>query len=1330
MPLPTDPMLAQQWHLRNNTPGLLDLNVFGVWDASEGPSYNGAGTRTVVIDDGFDYLHSDLAPNYDTGLDFDFEFNTLDPFGSPSASHGTAVSGIIGAAANGSGVVGVAYGTSLVGYRTAGFITDAWLQDIRDAISNAAVSAQGDVVNISQGIANDANSEFGFGYNAVRFDEIETSIGTAVNSGRGGLGTTIVKSAGNSRSDNYDVNADDWTNDTRQVVVAAVDQNGFVSSYSSYGAAVLVSGFGTPGEVVTTDRTGAAGYNGTDFTSGFNGTSSAAPMVTGIVGLMIDANASLGWRDVQEILAVSARHVGTAVGGGIGGSERYAWQWNGSDTWNGGGQHFSNDYGYGLVDGLAAVRLAETWLLTGTSAATTPTQSSASLDLVNSNVVIPDGNLTGTSFLAGFGGNIVVERMTVQVTFSTTFLADMEIYLISPDGSVSELIRDNAGGADFNGSWTFETQAFRGEDLAGTWTVRIVDDAGGDVLAVTDLVVTGYGAATTDDRYIFTNEYSDYAGVGGHLTAISDSNGGTDTVNAAAVSSGSDIRLDGTNGVIDGVTVSFSGIENAIGGDGADTITGNGGNNQLFGMRGADAINGGSGTDTLTGGTGNDTLNGGSFHDFAYGGDGDDLFQSTNFDFLDSVYGGTGHNTLDLSGMSSYGFTVNLATTTYDYTAGIGGPYVVQDVQDVIGSNQDDVITGDGAANVLNGSGGNDTLNAGAGIDTVFGGEGDDSLIYSYGDAFDHFNGGNGTDTASFNWDASILYDLNLGFYSDAPLSYTRDLIGIENVLSLGSGHDTMIGNADNNLLDGGAGNDSISSGGGSDTMIGGTGNDIYVTDGSDTITELVGEGIDWVKSQVSIILAANVEYLDLLGGFSALNGTGNAMNNRIIANGADNTIAGGAGNDTMIGGAGNDFISGGADADSLVGGTGNDTYVTDGLDTITEAAGAGTDTVQSTVSYGLGANLENLQLLGGGTAITGTGNALDNIITGNAANNSLNGGAGNDTLIGGAGNDTLSGGADVDSMSGGADDDTYYTDGTDTITEAASGGIDTVISTANLGLGLNLENLTLAGAATNATGNSLDNVLTGNGLANLMNGGGGTDTLIGGAGNDTLIGGAGVDSLSGGANDDTYQSDGLDTIVEALGGGIDTVESTGNYALALNVENLVLVGGAALNGTGNALGNQLTGNAFNNTFNGGAGNDTIVGGGGDDTLNGGADADFLNGGLGADQLNGGTGADAFIFTAALGAGNIDTIVGFSVVDDTIRLENAVFTGLAVGGLVAAAFKANLSGLATDASDRIIYETDTGFLYFDSDGTGAASRVQFASLAVGLGLTNLDFTVI
>ena len=428
MPIPTDPLLASQWHLNNTTAGLLDLNVFGVWNPTEGPAYTGAGTRTVVVDDGFDYTHPDF-DNYNQGLDLDFDAlnngsngdNDFDPFGLPGDSHGTAVAGIIGAAADGAGAVGVAHGTELVGYRTAGFISDGWLQDIRDSIHSRSHLLIGRChKHQPEHLRRHLLSEFGVGYNAVRFDEIETSIGTAVNSGRSGLGMTIVKAAGNSRSDIFDVNADDFTNDTRQVVVAAVDQNGFISSYSSYGAAILVSAFGTPGEIVTTDRVGGAGYTGADFYSGFNGTAAAAAMVSGIVSLMYDANAFLGWRDVQTILASSARQVGSEVGAGRVGSERYAWNFNAASTWNGGGQHFSNDYGYGLVDALSAVRLAETWLFGGASAATSGNESTNVMDVLNAVTVIPDGIGTGQSFTGTAAFDNIIERVTVQMTFNTT----------------------------------------------------------------------------------------------------------------------------------------------------------------------------------------------------------------------------------------------------------------------------------------------------------------------------------------------------------------------------------------------------------------------------------------------------------------------------------------------------------------------------------------------------------------------------------------------------------------------------------------------------------------------------------------------------------------------------------------------------------------------------------------------------------------------------------------------------------------------------------------------------------------------------------------------
>ena len=307
--------------------------------------------------------------------------------------------------------------------------------------------------------------------------------------GRGGLGTVIVKAAGNSRAQSYDVNADPWAHDTRQVVVAAVDRSGSVSYYSSYGAAVLVSAFGTPGEVVTTDRSGDAGYEKGHYTRTFNGTSAATPMVSGIAALMLDANPRLGWRDVQSILANSARHVGSEVGSRPRNEESHVWVWNGSENWNGGSRHFSNDYGYGLVDALTAVRLAETWLLTGTAAATSGNEAQQAIDLVDAETAIPDGDAVGTTFSAKAASSLMVERVAVEMAFATTYVGDLRVYLTSPSGTESELVSNVAAVQPIDGSWTFESQAFRGEVARGDWSVRVVDALSYDTLSVSDIVV-------------------------------------------------------------------------------------------------------------------------------------------------------------------------------------------------------------------------------------------------------------------------------------------------------------------------------------------------------------------------------------------------------------------------------------------------------------------------------------------------------------------------------------------------------------------------------------------------------------------------------------------------------------------------------------------------------------------------------------------------------------------------------------------------------------------------------------------------------------------------
>ena len=220
--------------------------------------------------------------------------------------------------------------------------------------------------------------------------------------------------------------------------------------------------------------------------------------------------------------------------------------------------------------------------------------------------------------------------------------------------------------------------------------------------------------------------------------------------------------------------------------------------------------------------------------------------------------------------------------------------------------------------------------------------------------------------------------------------------------LNGGAGNDTLSGLAGNDILNGGAGNDTLDGGAGNDTMNGGLGNDTYLVDSTaDVINENANEGTDTVQSSVSYTLGNNLENLTLTG-TAAINGTGNALDNVLTGNSAINTLTGGAGNDRLDGGAG---------ADTLIGGTGDDLYIVDNTgDKVTENANEGTDTVQSSVTWTLGNNLENLTLTGT-TAINGTGNSLANVLIGNAGNNVLDGGAGNDDLWGGAGTDTLKGG-------------------------------------------------------------------------------------------------------------------------------------------------------------------------------------------------------------------------------------------------------------------------------------------------------------------------------
>ena len=640
------------------------------------------------------------------------------------------------------------------------------------------------------------------------------------------------------------------------------------------------------------------------------------------------------------------------------------------------------------------------------------------------------------------------------------------------------------------------------------------------------------------------------------------------------------------------------------------------------------------------------------------------------------------------------------------------------------GTTNNDTLTGTTGRDYLYGFAGIDTLNGGLGADTMVGGLGNDT--YAVDNAGDNVVelAGEGTDTVQ----SSISYTLadnveNLTLTGTAAINGTGNALG--NVLT---------GNVANNVLTGSDGNDTLNGGAGADTLIGGAGNDIYVIDNAgDVVVELVGGGTDTVQSSISYTLADNVENLTLTG-TAAIHGTGNALGNVITGNSGSNVLTGGDGNDGLNGGAG---------ADTLIGGGGNDTYTVDNAgDTVVELASEGTDLVNASVSYTLAGNVENLTLTGT-AAINGMGNALANVLAGNAAANTLSGGDGDDTLNGGAG---------ADGLIGGADNDTYVVDNTgDLVTELAGGGVDTVQSIISYSLATNVENLTLTGtAATNATGNELDNVMLGNSAAN---------TLTGGAGNDTLNGGAGADAMLGGAGNDLYVVDNAgDVVTELADEGTDRVNSSVSYALGTNIENLTLTGTTAINATGNELANMLTGNSGNNILSGGAGADTMIGGLGNDsftvdntgdvivelagegtdtvssaisytvganvenltltgtgnlTATGNGLANVLRGNAGDNVLDGGAGADTLIGSAGIdtyyvdNAGDITTEAAFAGTDTVIAsLSWTLATNLE--NLTLASGTSNINATGNSAANVLIGNAGGNTL----DGKAGADSMQ------------------
>ncbi|MFO0975355.1 MAG: S8 family serine peptidase [Planctomycetaceae bacterium] len=458
--IPNDPLFSQQWHLQNTgqTGGTVgaDANVTSVWD-----NYLGRNVVIGVVDDGLEITHPDLAANYVAGLSFDFVGNDPDPSPTATDDHGTAVAGVAAGRGNNSlGVSGAAPEAKLAGLRLLGANQTATTE------SSALGSAGIDISNNSWGPADN-------GIIAVLPPQVAATLQNGTSTGRGGLGRVYVWAGGNGRQSLDYVNYDQYASSRYVIAVGALDHNGRQASYSESGASLLVSAYSssTPGPgIVTTDLTGDNGYNSTgsgdgdslpvDYTSTFGGTSSAAPLVSGVVALMLEANPQLTYRDVMDILARTAAKNDPT-----------------DSDWvnNGAGLHVNHKYGFGAIDAQAAVNLALNHRPLGTLQTT-------SSGLVTTNLSIPDNSPSGVSATVTSLSRLTLEHVELTINATHTWRGDLTITLTSPSGTTAVLAETRiVDSGDNYQNFTFTTTRFWGESATGTWTVNVSDQQALDI---------------------------------------------------------------------------------------------------------------------------------------------------------------------------------------------------------------------------------------------------------------------------------------------------------------------------------------------------------------------------------------------------------------------------------------------------------------------------------------------------------------------------------------------------------------------------------------------------------------------------------------------------------------------------------------------------------------------------------------------------------------------------------------------------------------------------------------------------------------------------------
>lgn len=917
--VPSDPLFSQQWHFAGNAK--VDINITEAWDY-----YSGAGVKFGVYDDGIDDNHVDLAANYDASRHV--RVNTV--FDDPTVynsgdAHGTAVAGLIAARqGNGAGGVGGSFNGRLTGVDIFGPGGTSYLF--------GAMNEQDrfDVTNHSWGwVGAFADNKLNSGWSSFF-----AGLQDAAANGRSGLGTIQMVAAGNDRTGYDNTNTSNFTSSRFVNAIAAIANDGEISYYSNPGASLLVSSPSNGGSqgITTTDYTGSVGYSAGDYTSGFGGTSAATPIASGVVGLMLEANRALGYRDVAEILAITARQIGSPEAAGEGAALR-PWQFNGAENWNNGGMHFSHDYGFGLIDAFAAVKLAESWNLQQTFANEVMVSASNT-----TSGAVPDNNATGLSRTVNLtpatGAPITIETIEVQINWSSphTWAGDLVIELISPDGTTSYLL-DRAGGSADLGSWTFTTRAHLGELATGNWTVRVTDRASGDTGTISSITVRAYGSRDIDDNYYYTDEFGALATAGTDRATLADTDGGSDTINVAALSTGATINLNpGQDNLVAGsrfVIAAGTVIENVIGSWLNDTITGNDAANRISGNLGNDVIDARGGNDHIWGGKGNDTVDGGLGNDTYY------------FDVA----------------WNAVEWVVNGLTVTFTYTDALLGTDIVSNVEYFIDSlgvqmsfaQLGGSVPADTEAPVLvslspsdNATAVNPSSNFVLNFsETVAAGTGAIEIRYVSGNGLWRSIPVTSTEVSISGAQVTINpgADLPLGteFYiSIAPGAFTdaagNPFAGITDpaaysfttsagdLIEGNNSANSLNGTSGNDIIYGYAGNDTISGNGGDDVIDGGADNDI-LNGGTNTAA---GDTVSYATatSAVTVTLASTRSQntggagSDTLSNFENL--TGSDFNDR---------LTGSSGANVIMGGKGNDLITGGGGADTLWGGAGSDTF-------------------------------------------------------------------------------------------------------------------------------------------------------------------------------------------------------------------------------------------------------------------------------------------------------------------------------------------------------------------------------------------------------------------